>query len=158
MPYLAANLLSLGDMEVKIIDAHLTYDLRHRVLRPNQDLTACHYPLDFELSSLHVGAYSGTKLISVASYFKENHPDLMAPVQYRLRGMATDPEFRNRGAGSALIRFSEDFLILNKVSLWWCNARISAATYYEKHGLSQLGETFDLPPIGPHKVMVKSFD
>ncbi len=142
-------------MEVKIIDPHFTYDLRHRVLRPNQDLTACHYPLDYELSSLHVGAYLNDQLVSVASFFKENHPDLDERIQYRLRGMATDPDFRNRGAGSALIYFSEQYMVDKKADLWWCNARVSAATYYEKHSLQQLGEVFNLEPIGPHKVMVK---
>ena len=33
-----------------------------------------------------------------------------------------------------------------------------AADYYEKHGLQQLGETFDLKPIGLHKVMYKAMN
>ena len=144
-------------MQVKIIDAHQTYDLRHQVLRPHQDISACHYPLDFELTSLHIGVELDQKLISIASYFKENHPDLDAPIQFRLRGMATLPEYRGQGAGSALIQFAENHLQGKKASLWWCNARTTAAGYYEKQGMSQLGEIFEIEPIGPHKVMVKYF-
>ena len=40
-------------------------------------------------------------------------------------------------------------------NVWWCNARISASAYYEKLGLTQLGDVFEIHPIGPHKVMYK---
>lgn len=73
--------------------------------------------------------------------------------QYRLRGMATDPEFQGQGAGSQLLVKGNEILSEKKVPVWWCNARISAAGYYEKAGLSQLGEPFEIEPIGMHKVM-----
>ncbi|MEM9821953.1 MAG: GNAT family N-acetyltransferase [Bacteroidota bacterium] len=142
-------------MEVKIIDAHLTYDLRHRILRPHQSLHACHYPLDYELTSLHLGAYLDQNIISVASFFKENHPDLDDAIQYRLRGMATEVAFRGQGAGTALLQFADNYLRQKKASIWWCNARTTAAGYYEKQGMEQLGSVFEIEPIGPHKVMVK---
>jgi len=144
-------------MEIKIIDASFTYDLRHRILRPHQNLSACHYPLDFEYSSLHLGAYLEDQLVCVASFFKENHPDLSQKNQYRLRGMATDFEFQKQGIGTKLIAFAEEKLLEKKADVWWCNARISAALYYEKLGLTQLGAVFELEPIGPHKVMYREF-
>lgn len=143
-------------MEIKVIDAHLTYDLRHRVLRPHQAIEACHYPLDYELTSFHLAAYRDQKVISVASFFKENHPDLQAAVQYRLRGMATEPTLQGQGAGTALIQFAENHLRQKKAEVWWCNARTTAAGYYEKQGMEQLGPIFELEPIGPHKVMIKN--
>ena len=145
------------EMEIKEIDASFTYPLRHQILRPHQTLNDCMYPLDYEYSSLHLGVYENDLLISVASFFKENHPDLTGD-QYRLRGMATLPEHRGRGAGSALIEYAENILQQKKINYWWCNARITAADYYEKHGLKQLGEVFDLQPIGIHKVMFKKMD
>jgi len=92
-------------------------------------------------------------LICVASYFLEKHPDLKETPQYRLRGMATDLEFQGQGAGSQLLVKGNEILSEKKVPVWWCNARISAAGYYEKAGLSQLGEPFEIEPIGMHKVM-----
>ncbi|MEM8908158.1 MAG: GNAT family N-acetyltransferase [Bacteroidota bacterium] len=144
-------------MEIKIIEPHLTYGLRHQILRPHQAPEACHYPLDFELSSLHLGAYQDETLISIASFFQENHPDLEAAKQYRLRGMATLMAFRNKGVGRALLQVAERELLQKQADLWWCNARVSAASYYAKLGLQPLGIVFDLPPIGPHQVMVRYF-
>jgi len=96
-------------------------------------------------------------LICVGSFYKENHPDMLEKVQYRLRGMATNPSKQGQGAGSQLIQFAEAHMLKKKANIWWCNARISAAGYYEKLGLEQFGTTFDIPPIGMHKVMVRVF-
>ena len=38
-------------------------------------------------------------------------------------------------------------------AILWCNARISAAPFYRKHGWRPVGDTFDIPPFGPHVVM-----
>jgi len=142
-------------MVVKEIDASLTYDLRHRLLRPNQNFEASHYPMDFDSGNFHLGVYIEDKLICVGSFFKENHPDLDQKIQFRLRGMATEPAFQGKGAGSMLIQFAETILQKKKASIWWCNARVSAAGYYEKIGLDQLGDIFEIVPIGMHKVMMK---
>ena len=83
----------------------------------------------------------------------QKHPDLDGAPQYRLRGMATAPELRGEGAGSQLLKKGNEILLEKGVPIWWCNARISAAGYYEKAGLSQLGEIFEIEPIGMHKVM-----
>lgn len=146
-------------MTVEIIDASFTYELRHQVLRPNQNLMACQYPSDFDSDSFHLGVYQNEKLICVGSFYKENHPDLLDEVQYRLRGMATEPSKQGQGAGSQLIQFAETHMQQKKekANVWWCNARISAAGYYEKLGLEQFGKTFEIHPIGIHKVMIRKF-
>lgn len=141
------------DFTIRQISATETIPLRHSVLRPHQPVTACHYPGDEEAVNFHLGAYNNQQLVCVASYFLEKHPDLDEAPQYRLRGMATDPEFRGQGAGSQLLVKGNEILLEKKVPVWWCNARISAAGYYEKAGLSQLGDTFEIKPIGMHKVM-----
>jgi len=81
------------------------------------------------------------------------NPDLPEPEsQYRIRGMATLPEFRNLGIGTAML--NEGLLILKgkKAKRIWCNARETAFAFYEKSDFLMLGEIFDLPGIGPHKV------
>jgi len=138
---------------IRQITAAETIPLRHSVLRPHQPVSACHYPGDDDPVNFHIGAFHDEQLIGVASYFLEKHPDLAGAPQYRLRGMATDPDFRGQGAGSQLLIKGNEILTEKKVPVWWCNARISAAGYYEKAGLSQLGETFEIKPIGMHKVM-----
>ncbi len=142
------------DFSIRQISAAATIPLRHSVLRPHQPIAACHYPGDDDDEvNFHIGAFHNEKIISVASYFLEKHPDLEGTPQYRLRGMATDPNFRGQGAGSQLLKKGNEILLEKGVPVWWCNARISAAGYYEKAGLSQLGEIFEIKPIGMHKVM-----
>ncbi len=144
-------------MTIQLIDASFTYELRHQVLRPHQDISACQYPSDFDSDSFHLGVYDKQELICVGSFYKENHPDLLDKVQYRLRGMATESSRQGQGAGSQLIQFAEAHLVKKKANIWWCNARISAAGYYEKLGLEQFGPTFEIKPIGMHKVMIRKF-
>jgi len=138
---------------IRQITAAETIPLRHSVLRPHQPISACHYPGDDDEVNFHIGAFHDEQLICVASYFLEKHPDLDGSPQYRLRGMATHPDFRKQGAGSQLLAKGNEILTEKEVPVWWCNARISAAGYYEKAGLSQLGEVFEIKPIGMHKVM-----
>lgn len=142
-------------MEIKRIVPEDTYGLRHAILRPSQPVEECRYEQDGEADSFHLGACLDGRLISIASFYREKHPGIHLQVQYRLRGMASLPEFRGLGAGSALIREAESILRERLAGAWWCNARLSASGYYEKLGLVQKGPIFDLPPLGDHKVMVK---
>ena len=141
------------DFTIRIITAAETIPLRHSVLRPHQPVAACDYPGDDDEVNFHIGAFYKEELISVASYFLEIYPELEGTPQYRLRGMATATAFRGKGAGSQLLEKGNEILLEKGVPVWWCNARISAAGYYEKAGLSQLGEIFEIKPIGMHKVM-----
>ncbi len=95
---------------VKHIDASETYLLRQKILRPNQSLKNCKYLSDYEIDSFHLGAFLNDKLISIASFSKELYPDLQTGIHYRLRGMATLPNFRNQRAGTSLIRKAEQIL------------------------------------------------
>ncbi|WP_172370975.1 GNAT family N-acetyltransferase [Sporosarcina jiandibaonis] len=140
---------------IKQINPEDTYQIRHIVLRPNQIIDECKYDDDYNENAFHLGAFLNGKLISVASYYEEQSKSFDGKVQYRLRGMATLPEFRNLRAGSALIQFAETILRDRHADLWWCNARISASSYYEKMGLSAFGDVFTINPIGPHKLMYK---
>lgn len=87
---------------VKNIDGSETYVLRQKILRPSQTLADCKYPSDYETDTFHLGAFINDKLISIASFSKEIYPDLPTGIHYRLRGMATLPEFRNNHAGRLL--------------------------------------------------------
>ncbi|MBM7583849.1 GNAT superfamily N-acetyltransferase [Bacillus pakistanensis] len=142
-------------MEIKMIKPEDTYELRHTILRPNQSIEDCQYPGDDEKDSFHVGAYMKGKLVSIASFYKETHPNFNEENQFRLRGMATLAEFRGQNAGSALIRFAEKFMKKQSADLWWCNARVSVSAYYKKLSLQEKGGIFTIEPIGPHKLMYK---
>ncbi|EJR46630.1 hypothetical protein IIM_04768 [Bacillus cereus VD107] len=140
---------------VKHIDASETYLLRQTILRPNQSLEDCKYDSDYETDSFHLGAFLQDKLISIASFSKEIHPDLQTGIHYRLRGMATLPNFRNQRAGGSLILKAEQILQKCAANILWCNARITVADYYKRLGFHEHGEIFEIDPIGLHKVMYK---
>ncbi len=142
-------------IQVKQIEPESTYSLRHRILRPNQTIQECLYPNDFERDAFHLGAYVDGKLISVASFYPENHRAFTESRQFRLRGMATLEAYRKQKAGSALIQRGEAIMSEKKASLWWCNARTSVSDYYRKMGMDSEGGIFDIEPIGPHRLMYK---
>lgn len=142
-------------MKIKQIDAQDTYALRQKVLRPNQSIESCQYDGDDQEDALHLGVFDEGSLISIATFYKESNPLLQKDTQYRLRGMATIAEYRNKQIGSALIQHAEALLKDRGISSWWCNARKPAWSFYEKHGLVGLTDEFTIPDIGPHKVMYK---
>ncbi len=142
-------------IEVKPINAEDTYEIRHRILRPNQPLEACMYETDLLGGEFHLGGYYRGKLISIASFHKAEHSELEGEEQYQLRGMATLEGYREQKAGSTLIRHAEELLRKKGADLLWCNARTSVSGYYEKLGFSEQGEVYDIPPIGPHILMYK---
>lgn len=143
-------------IEVRKIKPELTYNLRHRVLRPHQSLKDCMYETDYETGAFHVGAFHGEKLISIASFCIEKNPDFPVYKQYRLRGMATLEEYRKLGAGRAIVGYSEKLMKEQGYELLWCKGRTSVQDYYSKLGFTVFGEVFDYPPIGPHIIMLKS--
>ncbi|HDR7792931.1 TPA: GNAT family N-acetyltransferase [Bacillus luti] len=140
---------------VKHIDASDTYLLRQKILRPNQSLEDCKYSSDYETDTFHLGAFLNDELISIASFSKEIYPGLPTDVHYRLRGMATLPNFRNKHAGSSLIQKAEQILQERNANILWCNGRITVADYYKRLGFHEHGEIFEIEPIGLHKVLYK---
>jgi predicted GNAT family N-acyltransferase len=145
-------------MEVKQIDAKDTYEIRQKVLRPGKPIEACKFSGDNDEMTFHLGAYVNDTLVSVASFYMDNHPKIDAPYQFRLRGMATLPEFRGQGMSSALLRTAFPLIKKNHVKIVWCNARKSAVGFYQKVGFTTIGEPFDIEDIGPHLLMQKNLD
>lgn len=123
-----------------------------------QTLKECQYSLDDEKNTFHLGVFHREKLISIGSFFSEHHENVPTDLQYRLRGMATLPDWRGRGAGKQIIEQAEKILRRRNADYLWCNARISARGYYDQLNFKQAGETFDLPPIGPHVVLYKEIE
>jgi ribosomal protein S18 acetylase RimI-like enzyme len=75
------------------------------------------------------------------------------PGAWRIRGMATVPEARGRGAGTAVLSALVEHAVSGGATRIWCNARIGARSLYERAGFRVISEEFDVPRIGPHYVM-----
>ena len=128
------------------------------MLRPNGTIDDCIFQGDSDELTFHLGAFEDKRLVSVASFYFERNDLFQDPYQYRLRGMATLPEFQGRGLSSSLLRTSFPVIKNNQCTLLWCNAREKALGFYEKLGFAAKGEFFNIPQIGKHKLMWTKID
>ncbi len=138
------------------ISAEQTLNLRSKVLRPGEAIDKCRYLEDSLSSTFHLGVLIGDKIVCTGTFMKDISPDFPAETSaYRLRGMATDPDFRGLQLGSRLLARAEIELRALNCKLLWFNARLSAFPFYEKNSFEFKGEIFEIKGIGPHKVMFK---
>lgn len=128
------------------------------MLRPHGTLEDCIFRGDTDEMTFHLGAFVDKKLVSVASFYFENSPKFQDQYQYRLRGMATLPEYQGQGLSSALLKTAFPVIKQNQCTLLWCNAREKAIGYYEKVGFVPHGELFSVPQIGKHILMSIKID
>jgi GNAT superfamily N-acetyltransferase len=120
-----------------------TRPLRQQILRPNdsfEELATHESPHAFA-----VGAYDGEQLVAVGFVAPEGETG-----SWRVRGMATIPEARGRGAGTAVLAALTDHAIAQGATRIWCNARTPARKFYEQGGFKVVTDEFELPEIGPH--------
>ena len=136
----------MSELTVRPVSVAQTRSLRQTVLRPHQTLEALaeHEPSD----AFAVGAFAGEELIAVGLIGREREPGV-----WRVRGMATAPRLRGRGAGAAVLAALLEHAHAHGASYVWCNARIAARSLYERAGFHVASEEFELPEIGPHLVM-----
>jgi GNAT superfamily N-acetyltransferase len=129
--------------EISLVE---TRPLRHAVLRPHETVEslAAHEPPD----AFAVGAFDGGALIAVGFVAPDGEPGA-----WRVRGMATAPDARGTGAGSAILDALVQHATDRGASRVWCNARTPARSLYERAGFRAISQEFDLPDIGPHFVM-----
>lgn len=143
------------EYEIKRIKTTDTLPIRKRVLKPFLSEEECINPGDDLITTHHYGLFHADKLISVATFIQESHPAFSSGFPYRLRGMATDDNYRGHGIGQKLVRLAVEDLKQRRCDLVWFNARIKAFPFYERLGFSFYGDLFDIKDIGPHKVMYK---
>jgi GNAT superfamily N-acetyltransferase len=141
-------------MEVKIISSELTHSLRHRVLWPHIEFEdSCIIDIDHREDAIHLGTFADNRLVSIGSLFAMKSPGLDHEKQYRLRAMATDPEYRGTGSGKLLVEFAIDHLRSKGVQVLWCDARLKATGFYQRLGFSIIEDVYEVPLIGPHQFM-----
>ena len=142
--------------DIREITADETRSLRQSILRPHQTLAECVYPGDRDAETFHLGVFDRNTLVTIASVYAERETrfDMFeVDSQFRLRGMATIEHYRGRGMGAALLHECLRRSWSAGANLLWCNARTSASGYYDKMGFQAIPERFELPGIGPHRVM-----
>jgi len=130
--------------DVRTIPIEETRPLRHAVLRPHQDVEEL---ISHETEgALAVGAFDDGDLVAVG---------FVAPTDdgWRVRGMATAPRARGRGAGAAVLDGLVNHAREQGADRVWATVRIPARTLYERAGFTAASDEYEIPDIGPHVVM-----
>ena len=140
-------------MKTRIISSKLTHNIREKVLWPH--ITDGNYSIsaDNDKDSFHLGVFLNEKLISIGTFMQDNNPKFNCKLQYRLRAMATDENYRKIGAGKNLFFKGLEILKNNKIELLWCDARMIAIPFYKSMKMKSLPKTYNIPNIGEHKTM-----
>jgi len=130
--------------EVPLAD---TRALRQQVLRPHKTVESL--VADEPPEAFAVGAFDHGELVAVGLTGRDGGPGA-----WRIRGMATTPQARGNGAGTAVLGALVAHAMACNASRVWCNARTPARSLYERAGFRVASEEFEIPEIGPHFVMV----
>lgn len=141
------------NFRISEITVEETRPLRQQVLRPGLPAASVTYAEDSKPGSFFLGFFMDEKLVTVASFYPASNPLFDKPIQYQLRGMATDPAYRNLQAGKRLMDYAICRLQELKADILWCNGRLVALSFYERLGFVAVGEMFLSVDI-PHKILV----
>ena len=136
-------------MQVREVRPADTVELRRQVLRGGRPVAL---PGDAE-PAFHVGVFEGAELLATGNVRVDPAPWEPAVPAWRLRGMATAPEHRGRGAGALVLDALMAHARAHGGGVLWCNARVPAQRFYERAGLVVRGDPWVDPEIGPHVVM-----
>ncbi|KYG67007.1 acetyltransferase [Bdellovibrio bacteriovorus] len=144
--------------EIRLVKGFETLPLRQKILKPFASEAECAYPDDNYPTTFHFALFLDGDIKGVSTFIQQEHPDFPARTPYRLRGMAVDKDLQGQGLGKKLLAKGIEHLTTLECDFIWFNAREVAFPFYESLGFTLYGPMFDLPQIGPHKVMYKRFD
>jgi len=146
----------MTDVTIKQISANKQYPLRRSVLGQGLPPDVPHKPGDDHPDTYHVGIYLGDDLVSIASLYHEPQPDTSddGDTHWRLRGMATLPEYQGHGYGKIALNACIDHAKAHQSTRIWCNARENAIGFYHNMGFVTLGDPYDLPGHGQRWMLV----
>lgn len=131
-------------------------DVRHRVLRSGRPRATAIFPGDDREDARHWVAERDGVIVGVVSVLPAPMPeppgDIGPPPVMQLRGMAVVQEEQGRGVGAAMLAAVHR----DVAEPMWCNARAEVVGFYERHGWSAIGPTFDIAAVGLHRRMMWS--
>ncbi|KAI0686999.1 acyl-CoA N-acyltransferase [Earliella scabrosa] len=138
-------------VEIRRIPPEDTIPLRHSVLWPDHPIS--HVLLPEDESGFHYGAFfpESSAAVAVISVFVDPlppAPDIGTVATSsvraaRFRKFACDPPYQGKGIGTALLRRVFDAAAGEmECEVIWCDARVSAAGWYERRGMRKFRETF----------------
>jgi GNAT superfamily N-acetyltransferase len=159
---------TLGGMNVDVqrIAAAESYPLRQAVLRPHQRVDEVAFAEDDDPATATFAAIErpSGQVVGVTTVFPDPAPFDPAEAGvppgsdgdariWRLRGMAVREDLRGSGVGQLVLDAALDYVAAEGCTLLWCNARVTAAGFYERSGFQTRGDEWVVPLSGPHVLM-----
>lgn len=119
--------------------------LREEILRKPLGLSFTQEELEDEKYHIHIAGFLDGKLCVTAVLVPEGE-------SCKMQRVATKGPLQNRGIGSALLVFCEDYAKEQGYASIYCHARNSAIPFYLKNHYVLEGEPFDEDGIPHHKM------
>jgi predicted GNAT family N-acyltransferase len=132
-------------MQICSISWEQTIPLRQSVLWPNKPPAYCHVEGDHD--AMHYGAFVNGELVCVASVYINSD-------KARLRKFATKTDYQSKGIGSQMLKFILHTLNDSAANIFWCDARESALSFYQRFGMQPYGERFYKADVAYFKMAV----
>ncbi|KAB7728407.1 GNAT family N-acetyltransferase [Rudanella paleaurantiibacter] len=129
---------------LKPIAAEDTLALRHSVLWPDKPFDYVRLPDDAD--GFHLGGFVDGELVSVISLFIAESDATTSRIA-RFRKFATAPAYQGRGIGTQLLNHVIEHARQRGATHIWCDARLTAAGFYERFGMQAEGDVFHKGPI-----------
>lgn len=142
-------------MKISRVPAEATYALRQRLLRPHQTVDELRLPDDNDPETGMFAALTGEgTVVATGSIRRERCPWWPEREDsWRLRSMATEPELRGQGVGTAVLNAALAHVAMAGGGLVWCKARTPALPFYQRAGFVAHGDEWEDPQVGPHVQM-----
>lgn len=144
-------------MEIKHYKASELLLLRRNVMRPNREsFEDVIYDKDNHPSAIHLGVENDGKIIACVSAYQENNPDLSQQIQYRIRALCVDENYRLQGIARMLFNKIIEEVTNKGAQAIWFTARTHLIKFYNSFGFKEYGEEFLIPNSCMHIKMYKS--
>lgn len=152
---------ALAALAIRLVALDDTFPLRKAVLRPWLTIDEARATWADTPEHFQVGAVKDGRVVSTAGFLIEAQPNygaVLGPLQWRLRGVASEPDFQGKGLGGRVLTFGIAELARRLAArgepsaALWCNGRTGAQRFYERHGFQPIGAIFETPGTGPHYV------
>ena len=140
-------------IEIRPATAGEVIDLRHAVLRAGLARETAVFEGDDDPAALHFVAVHGGAIVACVTL----HPSTFDGAQaWQLRGMAVAPDMQRQGVGARLLEAVHAAVASDPVRrVLWCNARLPATRFYQRHGWRVVSDRFEIPSAGPHVRMIR---
>jgi predicted GNAT family N-acyltransferase len=119
--------------------------LREEVLLKPLGLFFTPDELELEKNQIHIAGYLGEELCSTAILTPEEDA-------LKMQRVATKSHLQNKGIGSALLMFCEEYAQKHRYKSIYCYSRGPAISFYLKNKFALEGDPFDADGIPHHKM------